>query len=92
MKCLWIAVERRYKNDSGFGTTGDCETLNPMKLKKLKSINCLTQKQFLRNSKLNFENSTKLINSLELKPNQKSLLRTNDSDESVLRFFKKRSQ
>merc|ERR1711991_615084 len=51
----------RYKNDGGFGTTGD------------------------------FENPEKLISSLELKPNKKNLLRTNDSlDESVLRFFLKK--
>ena len=39
---------------------------------------------------MNFESPEKLIASLELKPNQKNLLRTNDSlDESVLRFLKK---
>ena len=62
----------RYKNDGGFGTTGDCETLNSDEIEKI-------------------ENPEKLINSLELKPNKKNLLRTNDSlDESVLRFFLKK--
>ena len=46
---------------------------------------------FWRNPKLNFESPEKLINSLELKPSKKSLLKTNDSlDESVLRFFLKK--
>ena len=40
---------------------------------------------------MNFENPDKLISSLELKPTNRSLLRTNDSlDESVLRFFLKK--
>ena len=37
----------RYKNDGGFGTTGDCETLNLMKLRKLKNTNYQTLKQFI---------------------------------------------
>ena len=46
---------------------------------------------FWRNSHLNFETPNKLITSLELKPNKKNLMRTNDSlDESVLRFFLKK--
>ena len=46
---------------------------------------------YWRNSKLDFDSPEKLIASLEQKPNQKNLLRTNDSlDESVLRFFLKK--
>ena len=46
---------------------------------------------YWRNSNLNFENPDKLISSLELRPNKKNLLRTNDSiDESVLRHFLKK--
>ena len=46
---------------------------------------------YWRNSSLNFENPEKLITSLELKPNNKNLIRTNDSlDESVLRHFLKK--
>jgi ATP-dependent RNA helicase SUPV3L1/SUV3 len=46
---------------------------------------------YWRNSKLDFVSPEKLIESLEQKPNQKNLLRTNDSlDESVLRFFLKK--
>ena len=82
----------RYKNDGGFGTTGDSETLNSDEIEKIEKHQLPDTKIiFWRNSKLNFESPTKLINSLELKPNQKSLLRTNDSlDESVLRFFLKK--
>ena len=82
----------RYKNDGGFGTTGDCETLNSDEIEKIEKHQLPDTKTiFWRNSKLNFENPEKLINSLELKPSNKSLLRTNDSlDESVLRHFLKK--
>ncbi len=82
----------RYKNDGGFGTTGDCETLNSDEIEKIENHQLPETKTiYWRNSKLNFENPDKLISSLELKPTHKSLLRTNDSlDESVLRFFLKK--
>ena len=82
----------RYKNDGGFGTTGDCEALNSDEIEKIEKHQLPHTKMiFWRNSHLNFENPEKLISSLELKPNQKNLLRTNDSlDESVLRFFLKK--
>jgi len=82
----------RYKNDGGFGTTGDCETLNSDEIEKIEKHQLpYTKTIYWRNSKLNFENPEKLINSLELKPAQKNLLKTNDSlDESVLRFFLKK--
>jgi len=82
----------RYKNDGGFGTTGDCETLNSDEIEKIEKHQLPETKMiFWRNSNLNFDNPEKLITSLELKPNQKNLLRTNDSlDESVLRFFLKK--
>ena len=82
----------RYKNDGGFGTTGDCETLNSDEIEKIEKHHLPDTKAiFWRNSKLNFENPEKLISSLELKSNHRSLLRTNDSlDESVLRFFLKK--
>ena len=82
----------RYKNDGGFGTTGDCESLNSDEIEKIEKHELPDTKTiFWRNSKLNFENPEKLILSLELKPNRKSLLRTVDSlDESVLRFFLKK--
>ena len=82
----------RYKNDGGFGTTGDCETLNSDEIEKMEKHQLPDTKMiYWRNSKLDFGSSEKLITSLELKPNQKNLLRTNDSlDESVLRFFLKK--
>ena len=82
----------RYKNDGGFGTTGDCENLNSDEIEKIEKHQLPDTKTiYWRNSKLNFENPEKLITSLELKPNKKNLLRTNDSlDESVLRFFLKK--
>ena len=82
----------RYKNDGGFGTTGECENLNSDEIEKIEKHQLPdTRTIFWRNSKLNFENPDNLISSLELKPTKKNLLRTNDSlDESVLRFFLKK--
>ena len=82
----------RYKNDGGFGTTGDCETLNSDEIEKIEKHQLPDTKMiYWRNSQLNFDTPDKLINSLEQKPSQKNLLRTNDSlDESVLRFFLKK--
>ena len=82
----------RYKNDGGFGTTGDCETLNSDEIEKIEQhILPDTKTIFWRNSDLDFKNPENLISSLELKPSKQNLLRTNDSlDESVLRFFLKK--
>ena len=82
----------RYKNDGGFGTTGDCETLNSDEIEKIEKHQLPDTKMiYWRNPHLQFGNPEKLINSLEQKPNKKNLLRTNDSlDESVLRFFLKK--
>jgi len=82
----------RYKNDGGFGTTGDCETLNSDEIEKIEKHQLPDTKMvYWRNSELDFSSPLKLINSLELKPTQKNMLRTNDSlDESVLRFFLKK--
>ena len=82
----------RYKNDGGFGTTGDCEALNSDEIEKIEKHSLPETKMiFWRNSKLNFKTPEALRNSLELRPNKKNLLRTNDSlDESVLRFFLKK--
>ena len=82
----------RFKNDGGFGTTGDCETLNSDEIEKIEKHQLPDTKSiYWRNSNLNFSNPEKLITSLELRPDKKNLLRTNDSlDESVLRFFLKK--
>ena len=82
----------RFKNDGGFGTTGDCENLNSDEIENIEKHQLPETKMiYWRNSNLNFENPEKFIASLELKPNKKNLLRTNDSlDESVLRHFLKK--
>ncbi len=82
----------RYKNDGGFGTTGDCETLNSDEIEKIEKHQLPETKSiYWRNSKLDFKNPKNLIATLELRPHRKNLLRTNDSlDESVLRFFLKK--
>ncbi len=82
----------RYKNDGGFGTTGDCETLNSDEIEKIEKHQLPDTKSiYWRNSNLDFNKPEKLIASLELRPDNKNLLRTNDSlDESVLRFFLKK--
>ena len=82
----------RFKNDGGFGTTGDCENLNSDEIENIEKHNLpKTKIIYWRNSELDFKNPEKLIASLELKPTKKNLLRTNDSlDESVLRHFLKK--
>ena len=82
----------RYKNDGGFGTTGDCENLNSDEIENIERHRLPETKMiYWRNSFLNFKNPENLITSLELKPDNKNLLRANDSlDESVLRHFLKK--
>ena len=82
----------RYKNDGGFGTTGDCETLNSDEIEKIEKHQLPETKTiYWRNSNLDFKSPEKLISSLELRPTRKNLLRSNDSlDENVLRFFLKK--
>ena len=82
----------RYKNDGGFGTTGDCEALNSDEIENIEKHHLPETKMiYWRNSNLDFKSPELLIDSLEKKPNKRNLLRTNDSlDESVLRFFLKK--
>jgi len=82
----------RFKNDGSFGTTGDCENFNSDEIEKIEKHQLPDTKIiYWRNSKLDFENPEKLIDSLELKPDKKNLLRANDSlDENVLRHFLKK--
>ena len=76
----------RYKNDGGFGTTGDCETLNSDEIEKIEKHQLQIQRQFIGEIQTNFDNPESLITFEQT--SQKNLLRTNDSlDESVLRFF-----
>jgi len=83
----------RYKNNGNFGTTGDCETLDSDEIKRIENHDLPHIKLlYWRNSNLNFTNIEKLISSLEVKPNNKNLIRTVESeDEIVLRFLLKKN-
>jgi len=83
----------RYKNNGFFGTTGDCENLNSDEIEKIENHNLPdTSMLYWRNSDLNFDNVEKLISSLEVKPNNRNLIRSNESiDEIVLRFLLKKN-
>ena len=84
----------RYKNNGSFGTTGDCEVLNSDEIEKIENHTLpYTKMLYWRNASLNFENEEKFLLSLEKKPNDKSLIRTNESsDEIVLRFLLKKNK
>ena len=84
----------RYKNNGSFGTTGDCEALNSDEIEKIESHTLPNTKMlYWRNSNLNFKTEEKLILSLEEKPTDKNLIRTNEStDEIVLRFLLKKNK
>jgi len=84
----------RYKNNGNFGTTGDCEALNSEEIEKIENHNLPSTKMlYWRNSNLNFETEEKLFLSLEKKPNDKNLIKTNESiDEVVLRFLLKKNK
>ena len=83
----------RYKNNGSFGTTGDCESLNSDEIEKIENHNLPdTKVLYWRNSNLNFDTQGKLIASLEVKPTDKNLIKTNESaDEIVLRFLLKKN-
>jgi ATP-dependent RNA helicase SUPV3L1/SUV3 len=82
----------RFKNDGNFGTTGECENLNTDEIEKIEQhLLPETKMLFWRNSNLDFKTPEKLISSLELKPKNKALIRSNESiDESVLRLLLKK--
>jgi len=83
----------RYKNNGSFGTTGDCESLNSDEIEKIENHNLPNTKMlYWRNSNLNFTAQEKLITSLEVKPDNKNLIKANESvDEIVLRFLLKKN-
>ena len=83
----------RFKNDGIFGTTGDCENLNSDEIESIENhVISDTKIIYWRNSNLDFSTPNNLISSLELKPKNNSLIRTQDSlDESTLRHFLKKS-
>ncbi len=81
----------RYKNDGTFGVTGDCQNLEIDEIERIENHKLDNVKiLYWRNSKLNFQDISGLINSLELKPKNLNLMRISDSiDENVLRFLVK---
>jgi ATP-dependent RNA helicase SUPV3L1/SUV3 len=83
----------RFKNNGNFGTTGECETFNSDEIEKIENHDLPhTRMLYWRNSNLNFDNTEKLISSLEVKPDNKNLIRTSESeDEIVLRFLLKKN-
>ncbi len=79
----------RYLNDGSFGITGQCKEINAEEvelLEKHKFENL--QSLYWRNSKLNFENPSALIKSLDEKPLKSWLRKINEcEDEKALKFF-----
>jgi len=79
----------RYLNDGSFGITGDCKEINAEEIDlienhKFEEIRTL----FWRNSSLNFNNASSLIQSLDEKPNKEWLRRIYEcEDEKVLKHF-----
>tara|TARA_B100001989_G_scaffold96910_1_gene67606 strand:+ start:827 stop:3292 length:2466 start_codon:yes stop_codon:yes gene_type:complete len=84
----------RYKNDGIFGTTGDCESINSDEIENVEKHNLPDTKMiYWRNNNLNFKNPNALLESLEMRPKNRSLIKTQDSlDENVLRFFLKKGE
>ena len=79
----------RYLNNGSFGITGQCKEINAEEvelLEKHKFENL--QSLYWRNSKLNFENPSALIKSLDEKPLKSWLRKINEcEDEKALKFF-----
>lgn len=79
----------RHMNDGSFGTTGSCENFTDAQIEKLENHKFDdVQNIFWRNNDLNFSSSSKLIQSLNKKPDHNYLLRNKDLiDESTFRYF-----
>ena len=81
----------RYLNDGAFGITGDCAEINSEEVDllenhKFEDIRTL----FWRNSKLDFNSPSKLLKSLEERPDKDWLRRINEcEDEKVLKLILK---
>ncbi len=79
----------RYLNDGSFGITGNCKEINAEEVDllenhKFEEIRTL----FWRNSNLNFNNPSALIESLDTKPDRNWLRKINEcEDEKVLKYF-----
>ncbi len=83
----------RYLNDGSFGITGDCSQIDPEEIEAIEKHNFPEiQNIFWRNSKLNFNNKSSLIKSLDERPNKDWLRRISEcEDEKVLKYFLKDS-
>ena len=83
----------RYLNNGSFGITGDCSQINPEEIEAIEKHNFPEiQNIFWRNSKLNFNNKSSLIKSLDERPNEDWLKRISEcEDEKVLKYFLKDS-
>jgi len=79
----------RYLNDGNFGITGECKEINSEEVDLLENHKFETiQSLFWRNSKLNFNNPSMLIRSLDEKPRRSWLRKINEcEDEKALKFF-----
>ena len=79
----------RYLNDGSFGVTGDCkeiksEEIDLLENHKFEEIRTL----FWRNSDLDFNNSLRLIKSLEERPQKRWLKKIHEcEDEKALKYF-----
>ncbi len=79
----------RYLNDGNFGITGQCKEINAEDVNLLENHKFEEiQSLFWRNSDLNFNNPSTLINSLDEKPKKKWLRKIHEcEDEKALKFF-----
>ena len=79
----------RYLNDGSFGITGQCKEINAEEVELLENHKFEDlQSLYWRNSKLNFNNPSTLIKSLDEKPFKNWLRKINEcEDEKALKFF-----
>ena len=83
----------RYLNDGNFGITGESDTIKAEEVELLETHKFDEIKTlFWRNSNLNFNNISSLINSLDQKPKKDWLKRIHEcEDEKILKYFLKDS-
>jgi len=81
----------RFLNDGNFGITENCSEINSEEVELLENHKFYEIKTLMwRNSNLNFNNVSSLIQSLEEKPNKEWLKRINEcEDEKILKYFLK---
>ena len=79
----------RYLNDGNFGITGQCKEMNAEEVDLIENHKFeKIQYLFWRNSKLNFNNPSTLIKSLDEKPHKNWLRKIYErEDEKALKFF-----